>query len=130
MYNFSKIKLKKEKNPVSRVLWCDFYIRDNKIICTIWQERKVFNEFSGMEDIDFDVCFDDIEYIDGITVPERIGKWYTIDATIYKNKIYLLCENEQFADDDDFSWIILDDKGKFITESYDRFDILKDDFEI
>lgn len=126
MYNFSKIKLKDKKNPVRRALWCDFYICDNKIKCTIWQEVKVFNEFSGMEDIDFDVYFDDIEYINGITLPERIGKWYTVDATIYNNKIYLLCENEQFSNDDNSPLIILDDKGTFVTESYDRFDILKD----
>lgn len=124
----AKVKIKKEHvgNRYGDMYSKPYiYITPNGVK-EIWFEIKhQFQYNNELISETFHVRLEDIEYLENIKVADCCGTWYSIDARIYNDKIYFLCENEQVGDE--MCHIIIDTECNLILDSvYNGFDDFDD----
>lgn len=72
-----------------------------------------------------DLITDDM---DGIRLNGRFGKWYVFDSTERNGKKYFILEHETYGDE--AGWIVVDEEGNEIIETWDDIETALDDADI
>lgn len=66
--------------------------------------------------------------MDQIRIEGRVGKWYVFDSTERGGKKYFILEHETYGDE--AGWIVVDEQGNEIIETWDDIETALDDAEI